>query len=130
MADIFVSYAAEDRDRIRPLVDRLTDQGWSVWWDRDLVAGASFESRIEQALDAARCVVVAWSQHSVESRWCRNEANEGLERNVLVPLKIDDVRPPLAFRGERTASLVAWPDREGEIGAVLDTLFARPLKEE
>lgn len=114
MADIFVSYASEDR----ALVDALVAEGWSVWWDRDLVPGHAFDERIERALAAAYCVIVVWSEHSVASRWCRVEAGEGLERDILVPLRIDDVRPPLAFRGEQTASLVAWPRQPGELEAV------------
>ena len=39
MADIFVSYASEDRDRILLLVEALESQGWSVWWDRELITG-------------------------------------------------------------------------------------------
>src|SRR5262245_17220763 len=119
MADIFVSYASEDRDRIRPLVERLEREGWSVWWDRALTAGRHFDEKIEQELSAARCVLVAWSNHSISSRWCRTEANEGLERNVLVPLCIDDVRPPLAFRSSHTPSLTGWPEQDGELDVVL-----------
>ena len=119
MADIFVSYAAEDRSRIKPLVEALQAESWSVWWDRDLVAGPSFDEKIEKALDAARCVVVAWSEHSIKSRWCRTEANEGIERQVLVPLRIDDVRVPLAFRSSQTASLLDWPRKPGELDALL-----------
>jgi len=119
MADIFVSYATEDRERIRPLVEALRAEGWSVWWDRNLVAGPSFDDNIEEALDAARCVVVAWSEHSIKSRWCRTEANEGLERQILVPLLIDDVRPPLAFRSSQSASLLGWPQDHGEMDALL-----------
>lgn len=52
------------------------------------------EGRLEisKAIDAAKCVVVVWSRNSVESEWVINEANEGLERDILVPLMIDDVR--------------------------------------
>jgi len=119
MADIFFSYAAEDRDRIEPLVKALQGEGWSVWWDRELVAGPSFDEKIEEELDAARCVVVAWSKNSIKSRWCRTEANEGLERQVLVPMTIDEVRPPLAFRSSQTASLNGWPQEPGELDALL-----------
>ncbi len=119
MADVFVSYAAEDRDRIVPLVERLTSMGWSVWWDRELVAGPSFEQKIEQAIDAAGCVVVAWSKHSIHSHWCRAEAAEGLDRGILVPLRLDDVRVPLSFRGSHSASLLGWPKKAGEVDLVL-----------
>lgn len=111
MADIFISYASADRDRIRPLVESLEADGFSVWWDRHISTGESFDRVIERELDAASCVVVVWSAGSVESDWVRNEAAEGLARGVLVPVLIDDVRPPLAFRGTQTASLLGWPER-------------------
>lgn len=120
MADIFLSYASEDRGRIEPLVKYLTSCGYSLWWDRELFAGPSFDQAIERELDAARCVVVAWSAHSIQSHWCRAEANEGLERNILVPLSIDPIRPPLAFRTLQTASLRDWPND----GAELEILIA------
>lgn len=131
MADIFVSYSATDRHRIEPLVTVLQDQGWSVWWDRDLVAGPSFDEKIEEALETARCVVVAWSSSSIQSRWVRAEANDGLERGILVPLKIEDVRPPLAFRSSQTASLIDWPADPGELDKVVSGIrecLGSPLK--
>lgn len=119
MADILFSYATEDRDRVEPLVNVLVAEGWSVWWDRNLIAGPSFEETIETELDSARCLVVAWSLNSVQSRWCRAEATEGLERGILVPLRLDDVRAPLPFRASHTASLVDWPDARGELDSLL-----------
>lgn len=119
MSDIFVSYASEDRAFVDRLVQSVEQQGFSVWWDKELIAGHKFDERIEQALDACCCVVVVWSANSVASRWCRAEAGEGLERDCLVPVRIDDVRLPLVFRGEQTASLVGWPDQEAEFGSLL-----------
>ena len=45
MADIFLSYASEDRERIEPLVTILEAVGWTLWWDRDLIAGPSYAAR-------------------------------------------------------------------------------------
>ena len=42
MSDVFVSYASEDRARVQPIVEQLQGAGWSVWWDRDIAAGADF----------------------------------------------------------------------------------------
>lgn len=32
MADIFISYATEDRERAKALAEALELRGWSVWW--------------------------------------------------------------------------------------------------
>jgi formylglycine-generating enzyme required for sulfatase activity len=38
----------------------------------------------------------------------KNEASIGLERGVLVPVLIGEVRPPIAFRHIHSASLIEW----------------------
>jgi len=105
MADVFVSYATDDRQRVRSIVEAIERAGFSVWWDRRIGLGRSFDREIERELDRAGCVLVVWSVDSVGSDWVKSEAQEGLDRNVLVPLLIDDVKPPLAFRRIQTASL-------------------------
>ena len=39
MSEIFVSYKAEDRARVRPLVDALQADGLSLWWDAHIDGG-------------------------------------------------------------------------------------------
>ena len=121
MADVFVSYASEDRDRIIRIVEAIEQSGFTVWWDRRISLGNSFDREIERELDAARCVVVVWSTTSIGSDWVRNEAQEGLERGILVPLLIDDVRPPLAFRRAQTASISDTPTPD-ELVRILEAI--------
>ena len=33
MADIFVAYKREERDRVEPVARALEREGFSVWWD-------------------------------------------------------------------------------------------------
>ena len=103
--DVFVSYARADRERVRPIVEALTAQGLEVWWDSRIAPGAGFDTEIEHALNQASCVLVVWSEHSIRSEWVITEASEGLEKGSLVPVSIDDVRPPLAFRRRQTIPL-------------------------
>jgi hypothetical protein len=112
MADLFISYAHEDEARIQPLVSAFEQQGWSVFWDHRIPAGQTWRSYIGQNLNGARCVVVAWSRHSVESKWVADEADEGQKRNRLIPIFLDRVDPPIGFRGVQAADLTDWqPDR-------------------
>jgi len=108
MSDIFISYAREDRDRVAPLANTLAGHGWDVFWDRAIPTGKTWREVIGAELQAARCVMVIWSRHSITSDWVLEEADVGRERAVLVPVLIDDVKPPLGFRAVQAASLLAW----------------------
>jgi len=89
MADIFISYAREDRSRVQPLAKSLEEQEWSVFWDPTIPAGKTWREVISDNLKNARSVIVVWSKTSVESRWVQEEADWGLERNILVPIFIE-----------------------------------------
>jgi hypothetical protein len=108
VSDIFISYASADRERAIPVVDALRQKGWSVWWDRIVPPGKTWDQVIETALDEARCVIVLWSRDSVLSDWVKTEADEGKRRGILVPVLIDAVKIPLAFRRVQAADLVGW----------------------
>ena len=69
MADVFLSYASEDRSRVQPLVKALETLQYTVWWDRQIDPGANFENVIEAELVDAKIVVVIWSPNSARSSW-------------------------------------------------------------
>lgn len=128
MADIFLSYSRKDRAVAAALAEILPRFGWTLYWDRQLLAGEVYDEVLEREIDAARCVVVLWSAHSIASQWVRNEADEGASRNVMVSVRIDDVKVPLAFRRIQAADLVGWtggPDdpRLGELQLAIARLL-------
>jgi cell division septation protein DedD len=108
MSDIFLSYASSDRETAHKFADALEGLGWSVWWDREIPPGKTFDQVIEEELDSARCVVVLWSKESVRSRWVRTEASAALDRERLVPALIDTVAIPLEFKRIQAATLMDW----------------------
>lgn len=108
MSDIFISYSREDKPKAEKIARALEQHGWSVWWDRKIPVGKSFDKIIEEQLSCAKCVMVLWSNHSIHSNWVKEEASEGQSRNMLAPVMIDKVRIPLGFRRLQTANLSAW----------------------
>src|SRR5512137_417961 len=110
MSDVFISYKAEDRRRIQLLVQALQSDGYSVWWDQHISAGDEWRQTIERQLDAAKCVIVAWSKRSVgpEGQFVRDEATRAQQRRVYLPVTIDNVRIPLGFGESQVTSLRAW----------------------
>lgn len=107
--DIFISYAREDRERVRLIAEELARRGHDVWWDPRLRGGQDFRDAIEDALKSARCVVVAWSRHSLDSDFVIDEAERGKQRGILLPVFIDaGIGPPLGFGGIHTNDLSGW----------------------
>ena len=63
MADVFsVLWRASTRPRVEQISDALEGSGYSLWWDKALNASDDYAMVIEEQIDAARCVVVAWSE--------------------------------------------------------------------
>jgi hypothetical protein len=108
LADVFLSYAREDRDLVRRIAGALESKDWTVWWDRNIIAGHAFDEVIERELRGAKCIVVFWSKYSVESEWVKNEAAFAAEQGKLVPALIADVNVPLEFRRKQTVDLSQW----------------------
>ena len=110
MSDVFVSYKAEDRARVRPLVEALQADGLSIWWDAHIGAGDQWRDTIASNLDSAKCVIVAWSKRSTGSdgRFVRDEAARAAKRGVYLPVTIDKVEPPLGFGETQCLPLSGW----------------------
>lgn len=109
-SDVFLSYKAEDRARLKPLVEALEADGFTVWWDAQIGGGTNWHEDIEQHLDAAKCVLVAWSKRSVghDGHFVRDEARRAQRRDAYVPICLDPVEPPLGFGEIQALSLKGW----------------------
>src|SRR5688500_4011394 len=98
MADIFLSYAKKDGEIARRLAARFEEEGWSVFWDRDLVGGQTWPQRLEEEAQSACCVVALWSEAAIKSSYVLDEATIGQTRGVLVPVLLESGKlPPLGF---------------------------------
>jgi serine/threonine-protein kinase len=110
VSDVFVSYKAEDRRRVKPLVEALEAEGLSVWWDEQIGGGAAWRQMIETELNAAKCVLVAWSKRSAgpDGMFVQEEATRAQQRRVYVPVLIEKVHLPLGFGETQALPLAGW----------------------
>lgn len=135
MNEVFVSYKREDEARVGRLVQALEGTGLSVWWDRGLPGGESWRQQIQTALDAAKCVIVAWTHESVgpAGDFVRDEAGQAKRRGVLVPVLVDKVSLPLGFGEIQAIDLTHWkgnprdPFFQDLVAAVGAKLEGRPV---
>jgi uncharacterized membrane protein YhaH (DUF805 family) len=108
MADVFLSYAREDRSRAEQIARALSAMGLECFWDTEIPPGQTWSDYIERKLDQSRVVVVLWSQHSTKSQWVREEARMGRDKAKLIPAIIDGSSSPLGFGEVQAADLTGW----------------------
>lgn len=108
MARVFLSYARDDALNAQKLARALGEAGHEVWWDFHLHGGSRFSNEIERALKDSQAVVVLWTAASVTSAWVQDEAAEGRDSGRLVPVVLDDTKPPLGFRQFQCVDLAEW----------------------
>lgn len=125
MADIFISYASEDRERVAPLVEHLQDAGFSIWWDRQLQGGTFFPEEIEDEVNKALIVLVAWSVESVKSHWVADEAELGRSAGKLIPLALDPINAPIGFRQIQTIDFSKWSGQNDGVFKALTSAIER-----
>jgi len=107
----FISYKREDEVRVGRLARALEKAGVPLWWDRSLLPAESWHEDIKEHLDAAKCVVVVWSEGSAgpAGNFVRDEARSGQARHILVPVLIDRIREiPLGFGETQAIDLIHW----------------------
>ena len=121
MTDVFVSYKRENLAAVGRLVEALRAEGIGVWWDQDIPPNAAWEATIEQALAAAKLVIVAWSPASVASENVKAEARWARGQGRLLQVFVEACEPPLFFGERQGVDLKAWS------GAASDAAFRAVL---
>ncbi|MES1201854.1 MAG: toll/interleukin-1 receptor domain-containing protein [Pseudomonadota bacterium] len=108
MADVFISYAREDRPRADWIARNLAQMGLDVFWDSEIPPGQTWADYVEDKLSHCKVVIVLWSEHSTKSQWVREEARMGRDKGKLIPVMIDATPAPFGFGEVQAANLSTW----------------------
>jgi hypothetical protein len=95
--DVFLSHSAKDKAVVRPLAERLRQDGLKVWFDEwELKPGDSIPAQIDEGLENSRVLVLCMSAQAFGSDWAQLEAGTFRFRDPLnnerrlIPLRLDD----------------------------------------
>ncbi len=108
MPDVFISYNHGDKPAARWFAEAFAAEGFDVWWDATIKAGEAYDQITEDALRAAKAVVVLWSPTSVTSRWVRSEATLADRNKTLIPVMIEPCERPIMFELTQTEDFANW----------------------
>jgi Cdc6-like AAA superfamily ATPase len=111
---VFISYAKEDRKSAEQFARAIEQEGWQVWWDLRIQPGEDFDKAIETALNESNCVLVLWSERATSSLYVKGEAREALAQEKLIPIFIENVKPPFDLRAIQGVYLLDWTGRRDD----------------
>jgi hypothetical protein len=101
-ASIFISFASQDLKVANTLCKALESRGFKCWIaSRDIAPGENFQIAIVRAIRNAKIMLLVFTGNSNNSDEMAKElALASQSKLIVVPLRIDDVRPNEAFSYE------------------------------
>ena len=95
-AEIFISYARADRDRVLPLVERLREAGVTYWLDEGNIQGATLWGKeIVEAIRNAKVLVLFATETSFKSKNVAKEVAIASEwQKPILPVYLERVQVP------------------------------------
>jgi len=88
---IFVSYSHRDTDLVFPIIRKLHDAGYNIWYDEGIDPGNEWPEEIAAALSSCALFLVFISPRSVGSVNVRNEINFALsEGTPFIAIHIEE----------------------------------------
>src|SRR5262245_18230788 len=121
--DVFLSHSAKDKEVVRPIEERLKNDGLRVWFDEP--------GKIEDGLERSHVLVLCMSANAFVADWAHLEAGTFRFRDPLnkerrfIPLRLDDA----PIEGSLAQFLyIDWrsEEREPEYAKLLEA--GRPAK--
>jgi len=91
----FISHASEDKTRVKEICAEIYNDV-EPWLDeKDILAGDSIISKINEGLENSDCLILCLSSNSVEKDWVVREYAYAIHRKIkIIPILLDKCEPP------------------------------------
>lgn len=92
---LFISYAHEDREKVKKIVEYLQLAEFDVWYDGKLRAGQDWEKEIGKYVKKCQIFIFVISQRSLSSEHCTKERVQATRlKKPILPIRIDETVTP------------------------------------
>jgi hypothetical protein len=108
MADVFISYARTDRRRVKLVAQGLAAEGFTVWWDPEILPGKKFDEVIRRELEQSIAVVTCWTRAAAQSKWVLAETSFADGQKKLATAQLQTCDPPIPYNMLHFAELARW----------------------
>lgn len=118
---IFISYSRNDTKYVSSLAAALRNDGFDVWFDKNIRAGSDWDDTLEEELKKADAIVLVLSKTSVVSENVKDEMNYVLNLGKIInPIKIEECDVPMRLARKQFVDFTITGPEAGYIRLVKD----------
>ena len=106
---IFVSYAHKDSDKVYPILERLSNAGFNIWYDKGIEAGSTWDDNIALHIDTSAYFMAFISENYLNSSNCKDEISYARDLNKdMLLIYLEEVALPsgMAMRLNRNQAVI------------------------
>ena len=81
---IFISYSSLDKKIVKPIIKRLEEYGFRVWYDRGISGGADIFDTLARKIVGSGVVVSLMTNNSANSVYCQKEIKFAISEKVNI----------------------------------------------
>ena len=107
---IFISYSHRDSNRVYPIINRLREEGYNVWYDDGIEPGSEWDENIASHIMKCAYFIALVSKNYLESANCKDELNYSRDldkEQLLIYLEDVSLSGGMAMRMNRIQA-VMW----------------------
>jgi len=119
MQKIFISYSYDDKSFVDWLVEKLTKENLSIWYDKNEIdVGDIIAKKIDEGIKSSSFIIIILSEYGLKSKWVNSELNNALIYSAqkhgvkIFPIIIDDISIPFNLSSLKCADFTKNKDLE------------------
>lgn len=128
---IFVSYCHKDKARVIPVIEKMIQKGYRVWYDKGINPGANWPEIVAKHLNNSLVVMAFVTENYVKSQNCVNELHFAVaKRKEMLSIMMESVKLTLGIEMQLAASQAIYQYRYKNENDFYEQLFSSDVLKE